>query len=231
MVVVRKSAVSRTGNWFRRNSTPSPGKRRSMPLESTLGSTSKLADEPLAISPKRQRRSAKKLAVSAPNTNGLPELVKQPASHLKIQSKTTPQKKQQLGEGSLPLMPTSGAAPFWLIRLYTSHRYSSIVTFLLVAATLFMYGSTVYSQTLWSQGYNRLQDLQLRERHLTTTNATLKNKMAEEGEQEASGLVSPTPDRTIFLPITSPSHSVNTTPQSIQPSLEKQPNTALPLGY
>ncbi|KZL48902.1 hypothetical protein [Nodularia spumigena] len=230
MAVVRKSAVSTTGNWFGRNSTPSNGKRRSMPLESTVGSASKLADEPLPVSSKRHRRSSKKLSVSA--TNALPEVAKQPVSQLKSQSNiTTTQKNLKPGFGSLPVMPTSGAAPFWLLRLYTSHRYSSVVTFLLVSATLFVYGWTVYSQELWSQGYNRLQNLQLQERQLTTTNATLKNKMAEEAEQEAAGLVSPTPARTIFLPTASPSDSSQATPPSTPPNLETQQNTPSPLGY
>ncbi|HYW21405.1 MAG TPA: hypothetical protein VE956_19315 [Nodularia sp. (in: cyanobacteria)] len=229
MAVVRKSPASTTGNWFRRNSTPSVEKRRSMPLGSILESTSTLADVPLSASAKRQQRSSKKLSVSA--TKGLPELAKQPVSHLKSQSNTITQKNQKSGEGSLPVMSTSGAAPFWLLRLYTSQRYSSVLTFLLVTATLFLYGWTVYSQELWSQGYNRLQNLQLYERQLTTTNATLKNKMAEEAEQEAAGLVSPTPARTIFLPTASPSNHSDPTRLSTQPNLETQQNSASPLGY
>jgi hypothetical protein len=128
-------------------------------------------------------------------------------------------------------MPGSGAAPLWLLRLYTSHRYSSVVAFLLVTATLFVYGWTVYSQELWSQGYNRLQNLQLHERQLTTTNASLKNKMAEEAEKETLKLVSPTPARTIFLPTPSPSHSSHTKPSGTPSSLEKLQNTPSPLGY
>ncbi|TVP60638.1 MAG: hypothetical protein EA343_16805 [Nodularia sp. (in: Bacteria)] len=223
MAVVRKSAVSTTGNWFQRNSPPSVGKRRSMRLGANVGSTSTLADEPLPGSSKKQQRSSKQLSVSA--TNRLPVVSKQPVSHLKTHSNTITPKNQKLGEGSLPMMPTSGAAPFWLIRLYTSHRYSSVVTFLLVAATLVVYGWTVYSQELWSQGYNRLQNLQLHERQLTTTNATLKNKMAEEAEQETAGLMSPTPARTIFLPTVSPSYNSDATPP------KTQQNTLLPLGY
>lgn len=232
MTVVRKSAVSTTGNWFRRNSTPSVGNGRSMRLGSTVGSTSTLTDEPLPVSSKRPRRVSKKLSVSGtPGTHGLSELAKQPVSLLKTPSNKPTQKNQKLGEGSLPMMSTSGAAPFWLIRLYTSHRYSSVVTFLLVVATLCVYGGTVYSQKLWSQGYNRLQDLHLHERQLTTTNATLKNQMAEEAEQETGGLVSSTPARTIFLPITSPSYSSDTIPLSTQPNLETGINTPSPLGY
>ncbi|MFB2817341.1 hypothetical protein [Umezakia ovalisporum] len=229
MVVLRKSAVSTTGTWFRRNSTPSARKERSTSVKSTVGSTSKLADEVLPVSAKRQRHSAKNLSVSATNT--LPEVVKKPISQPKNHSKTTKQKNQKSAFVHLPVMPGSGAAPLWLLRLYTSHRYSSVVAFLLVTATLFVYGWTVYSQELWSQGYNRLQNLQLHERQLTTTNASLKNKMAEEAEKETLKLVSPTPARTIFLPTPSPSHSSHTTPSGTPSSLEKLQNTPSPLGY
>ncbi|MEA5516087.1 hypothetical protein [Nodularia sp. UHCC 0506] len=223
MTVVRKSAVSTTGTWFQRNSTPSKGKRRS------IGSPSTLADEALPVSSKKQQRPAKKLSVAA--TKRLPEPLKRPVSSLRTQSNTTMQNNQKSGKGSLPMMPTAGAAPFWLMRLYTSHRYSSVVTFLLVAITLCVYGGTVYSQKQWSQGYNRLQELQLHERYLTTTNAILKNKMAEEAEQVTSGLVSPTPAKTIFLPTAPPFYSSDSTPVNKQPNLATQQNTPLPLGY
>ena len=229
MAVVRKSAVPKTGLWFRINPTPSNGEGPPIPLGSTSGSTSTLVDEPLPRSSKRQRRAVKKLPVST--THPLPEVAKQRVSRVESQSNRTTQKNQKLGEGSLPVMPNYGSGPFWLLRLYTSHRYSSVVTFFLVAATLFVYGWIVYSQQLWSQEYNRLQNLKLYERQLTTTNATLKNKMAEEAEEEGTGLVSPTPARTIFLPAASPSSSSDATPPGTALNMEKPQNTPLPLGY
>lgn len=227
MAVVRKSAVPKTGSWFRRNPSPSDGGKFSMSPGSTLGSISRLVDEPLAVSSKRQGRAVKKLSVST--THPLPEVAKQRVSGVKTQSNKTNQKNQKVGEDNLPVMPNSGSGNFWLLHLYTSHRYSSVVTFLLVSATLFVYGWIVYSQQMWSQGYNRLQNLKLYERQLTTTNATLKNKMAEEA-QEASGLVSPTPARTIFLPA-SPSFSSPATQPRTPINLKKQQNSTLPLGY
>jgi hypothetical protein len=158
------------------------------------------------------------------------DLAKKPVFHRQEQS-STGQKNPQSGFSPLPVMSTSGAAPSWLLRLYTSHRYASIVTFFLVATTLVVYGWTVYSQELWSQGYRRLQSLQLHERHLITTNATLKNKMADEAEKQASGLVSPTPARTIFLPSASPDHSPHSTPSSTTPNPPTQQQTPSPLGY
>lgn len=213
MVVIRKSPLSTTGTWFRRNST-APGRKRR--------SKSKVTNEALTVSPKRQRRTAPKLPPSV--TQQYPQ-VAQPSLP------PIPQKQETTGATKLPVMPSATAAPIWLLRLYTSHRYSSILTFLLVAATLCVYGWTVYSQQMWSQGYHRLQNLQLHERQLTTTNATLKNKMAEEAEKEAAGLVSPTPARTIFLPAASPSASSNATRHSTPANVERQPNILSPLGY
>ncbi|YAF96792.1 MAG: hypothetical protein AB3A66_03710 [Nodularia sp. CChRGM 3473] len=227
MAAVRKSVVSTTGPWFQRNSTPSLKKRRSLRPESAVQGASTLGDEPAPVSANRQRRSLKKLSVA---TNGMQDLAKKPVSHRQEQS-STGQKNPQSGFFPFPVMSTSGAAPSWLLRLYTSHRYSSIVTFFLVATTLVVYGWTVYSQELWSQGYRRLQSLQLHERHLTTTNATLKNKMAEEAEKQAAGLVSPTPARTIFLPSASPSHSPHPTPVNTTPNPPTQQQTPSPLGY
>ncbi|MDZ7957100.1 MAG: hypothetical protein RMY34_04200 [Aulosira sp. DedQUE10] len=156
---------------------------------------------------------------------------KQQAANLKGQSSTstTVHKSSGLDFLKLPGMSNSGNLPVWLLRFYALHRYSSVVAFLLVATTLMVYGWTVYSQELWSQGYRRLQSLQRHERQLTTTNATLTNKMAQEAEQPTAGFVSPTPARTIFL---SPANNnPNSTPTQTTPNLETQPQTSSPLGY
>ncbi|AVH72615.1 hypothetical protein [Nostoc sp. 'Lobaria pulmonaria (5183) cyanobiont'] len=226
MVVARKSTVSTRGNWFRRDSLLSLGRRRSARMESAARSAS------TPVSSQRQRRLSKNLVVSPTNeaviAKSVKELGRQQLPNLNEQLNAN---QKTVGEGflGLPTMPNSGAAPLWLLRLYTFHRYSSVVAFLLVASTLAVYAWTVYSQELWGQSYRRLQNLQRHERLLTTTNATLKNKMANEAEQPTAGLVSPTPEGVIFLPPASQSPkpaSPNTTPNS-----EKQPQTLSPLGY
>lgn len=231
MVFVRKSSVAPTDTWFQKNSMPSRRQRRSLSPSSKLKSASKPTEETLPVPPRRKRRSRSAQQLAIPVTQGLPEVAKPLLPQLKNQSHTITQKNPQARENQIPVMSTAGTVPLWLARLYTSHRYSSVVTFLLVTATLFIYGSTVYSQQKWSQGYNNLQNLQLRERQLTTINATLKNKMAEEGEQEAAGLVKPTPDRTIFLPTVSPSHNSHVIQPITPANLETPPNTPSPLGY
>lgn len=230
-MAARKSAVSATGNWFRRDSSPSLGKRRSLNQQSAASRASTSAVEPAPVPSKRQRRSSKNLPVSATNGSVIGPAVqsgKQQTVNYKGQS-TTVHKSPRFGFPSLPVMDSSGTLPVWLLRFCAFHRYSSGVAFLLVAASLVVYGWTVYSQELWSQGYRRLQSLQRQERQLITTNATLTNKMAQEAEQPAAGLALPTPDRTIFLPPAS--QSPNSTPTQTTPDLEPQQQTTSPLGY
>lgn len=226
MAAARKSAVSATGTRFRRDSTPSVGKRRSARLESGVRSESTVTAETSSISSRRQRRSAKDLSVSA--TNKVQELDNQQAFNLQEQS-TTVQKIPKTGSVRLPAVPTAGTTSLWLLRLYKLHRYSSVVAFLLVAATLVVYGWTVYSQELWSKDYVKIQNLRRNERQLTTTNATLKNKMAEEAERPTAGLVSPTPARTIFVPLTSGNQT--STPPNTTSNPPTQQRTPSPLGY
>ncbi len=227
MVIARKSTVSTKGNWFRRDSILSLGRRRPAPMESAARSASTPSTQAAPVSPQRQKRSSKNLAVSSPN-EAVKELGRQKVPNLNEQSSVN-QKTLGVGFLHLPTMPNSGAAPWWLLRLYTFHRYSTVLAFLLVASTLAVYGWTVYSQEVWSQSYSRLQKLQRHERLLTTTNATLTNKMAEEAEQSTAGLVSPTPQGMIFLPPTS--HSPKPASSNTPPNSEVQQETPSPLGY
>ncbi|MCC5645758.1 hypothetical protein LC607_23025 [Nostoc sp. CHAB 5824] len=232
MVVARKSAVSTRGTWFRRDSLLSLGRRRSAPLESAAQSASGIAAQATPVSSQRRQRSSKNLAVSRTNEAIIPKSVKhssrQQMPNLNEQSSAN-QKISGVGFLHLPIMPNSGAAPLWLLRLYTFHRYSTVLAFLLVASTLAVYGWTVYSQELWSKSYRRLQNLQRHERLLTTTNATLINKMAKDAEESTANLVSPTPQGMIFLPPAS--HSPKPASSNTTPNSETQQQTLSPLGY
>ncbi|KAF3885210.1 MULTISPECIES: hypothetical protein [Nostocales] len=131
---------------------------------------------------------------------------------------------------NIPVMPSAQAVPFWLLRLYAVHRYSSIAAFLFVIVMLAVYGLTVYSQELWSQSYRKLQNLQRQERQLMTTNGVLKSNMAKQAQKQPEKLLSPTPDRMIFLtpaPVTSTSPSTD----SKTPISEIQQETLNPTGY
>jgi hypothetical protein len=232
MVVARKSAISGKGNWLWRDSILSLGRRRSAPIESVAQSSTP-GTQTTPLSSQSPQRSSKNLAVSATNKAVMPKSVKesgrQKLPNLNEQSSAT-QKNSGGDFLGVPAVPNSGTVPLWLLRLYTFHRYSTVLAFLVVASTLAVYGWTVYSQELWSKSYRRLQNLQRHERLLTTTNATLTNKMAKEAEQPTAGLGSPTPQGMIFLS-PAPHTPKPALSNNITPSSEMQQQTPSPLGY
>lgn len=205
MGVAPKSDVSVKRNWFQRRDSLLPrSTRRERQLRLAQISTEKALSTP--VSSRRQRRSLQNSSSAQQFKDGGTAL------------KSTP----------VPDLSKQGSTPLWLLRLYTLHRHSSVVAFLLVAATLVVYGLTVYSQQLWSQAYRKMQNLQRYERQLTTTNEVLKNKMAQEA-QTSAGLVSPSPGGTIFL---RPAlENSNPLPPNTIPNSEPQKQTPAPLGY
>jgi hypothetical protein len=124
-------------------------------------------------------------------------------------------------------LPTSPATPLWLRVLTTAQRTSTVVTFSLVASALAVYGWTVYSQQLWGTEYQRLESLQRQERQLTAANEVLKDQLAKEAEDPASGLSMPNPTSAIFLqpaPLTQ-------SPAAPQAAPASKPFRTVPLGY
>lgn len=96
-------------------------------------------------------------------------------------------------------LPASRSMPSWLRLLLVAHRGSSIVTFLLITAVLTIYGWTVQTQQIWGREYSRLEDLQRQERQIITANEVLKDNIALQAEDPASGSVAPTPDNAVYL--------------------------------
>lgn len=233
MAVARKSDVSATGGRLptevtsRKKRRPAQQKKASAKPEKAPEvkqlKTSKV-DLPAVSTPvstKKPRASSKK---SSPS---LQELARE-ASSAKKQTTTSVSDPGKQKASTVPVMPSAETVPSWLLRLYTLHRSSSIMAFALVSVTLVVYGWTVYSQQLWSQAYRKMQNLQRHERQLMTTNEVLKNKMAQEAERPPAKLVSPSPDKMIFLnPAPVEPNSVPTTAANS----EIQQHTPNPLGY
>ncbi|NJM70920.1 MAG: hypothetical protein HC862_12200 [Scytonema sp. RU_4_4] len=234
MAVARKSNVSATGSKSRtavkssRKSRSAHQKKAS--TESENAPQTKQLSAPKVtlpalstpISTQKPRHSSKKLSVSA----------QQQAKEASSAKKHTTTSVSEVGKqkaSTVPVMPSAESFPSWLVRLYTLHRYSSVVAFALVAVTLVVYGWTVYSQQLWSQAFRKRENLERQERQLMTTNEVLKNKMAQEAERPSAKLVSPSPDRMIFSnPAPVEPNSVPTT----APNSERQQQTPNPApGY
>lgn len=117
--------------------------------------------------------------------------------------------------------------PAWLSPLLILQRSSDVVSFVLISATLALYSLTVYTQQQWAQEYRKLENLQRNERHLTTTNAVIKDQLAQQAEKPATGLVTPTPANTIFLP-PAPQRKSSTAPTQMA---DPEPAAKAPLGY
>lgn len=234
MAVARKSDVSATGSGLP-TGVKSGRKRRSAPRQKESTQPPQNAPQtpqfrtPQAALPalstslpsRKQRDLSKDLSVSA-------RQMPRAASSAKPQTSTSVPESSKQKASSVPVMPSAESVPSWLLRLFTLHRHSSIMAFLLVATTLVVYGWTVYSQQLWSQAYRKLQNLQRDERELMTANEVLKNQMAKEAERPPAKLVSPTPAGMLFLnPAPAEPNSVlNRTPNS-----DIQQQTPNPVGY
>ncbi|MFM5998581.1 MAG: hypothetical protein ACKPCI_23450 [Dolichospermum sp.] len=206
MVLERKSAVLAKNTWFWRKS-PLLNRRRSRNLHKKTHNFRQISREATII--------------KSPGSENTDNTV-----ILKRYQKSIAHQEQL--KTSLYDISDAETIPMWLLRLYKINRYSSILAFLLVVATLIVYGWTVYSQELWSQSYRKLKNLQRHERQLNTANATLTGKMAQEAEKPGTQLVSPSSETTIFLPpkfSNYPQSSLSTS----EP--EPQPEPPSPLGY
>jgi hypothetical protein len=140
-------------------------------------------------------------------------------------------RSHQTNRETAKLTPQSESIPLWLTWLIQWQRRSSVVTFLLVSATLAVYGGTVYTQQLWNREYRQLETLQLQQRQLTAASEVLKHQLAQQAEQQNTGLIPATPNTNLFLqpaqqqPLPSPSSTPATAPGSNPQLLPK------PVGY
>ncbi|GET40838.1 hypothetical protein [Microseira wollei] len=129
------------------------------------------------------------------------------------------------------LVPQSESMPVWLTWLIRWQRRSSVVTFFLVSATLAVYGGTVYTQQLWNREYRQLETLQLQQRQLTAASEVLKNQLADQAEQQDTGLVPATPNNNLFLqPAQEQPKSTPSSTRAIDPAA-KQQLAPTPVGY
>jgi hypothetical protein len=187
MAVARKKNVdsSATSGWFRRRRS----QRRSSKLSVDHNSTNVQSVQPGHSQKDQMTGVSSSMSVSKA---GMPLN--------KVQRSGPPSSRVNKADSEIPVMSSvAETMPRWLLRFCSLQRYTSVLSFSLVVATLIAYGWTVYSQQLWSQSYRKLQSLQRDERQLTITNNALKSKIAAEAEKPSAGLVSPSPASQIFL--------------------------------
>jgi hypothetical protein len=117
--------------------------------------------------------------------------------------------------------------PIWLRWLVRLQRGSLVVVFLLAAATLVVYGGTVYTQQRWGEDFHKLKRLQRSERQLVAAGEMLKNQLAKQAELPTSGMIPRTTANTIFLPSAPARQGQPVSPVAPKP----EPELKKPLGY
>lgn len=123
-------------------------------------------------------------------------------------------------------LPATEPFPAWLKLLIRAQKASSAAVFVLVIATLAVYGWTVYVQQRWGQEYRQFETLKKQERQLISGNEALKNQIAQQAESPLSGLTVPDPNNTIFLTPAAPR-----SPEAPNHPFSSQPIPTKPIGY
>lgn len=96
-------------------------------------------------------------------------------------------------------IPTQQALPRWLRWLILAQRSSLVVTFVVVVTTLFVYGSTVYTQQLWSKEYRKMTSLQRSERQMVAASEVMKGQIVQQADHSGAGMVRRTQEQAVFL--------------------------------
>lgn len=123
-------------------------------------------------------------------------------------------------------LPRTQPLPTWLKLLLNAQKASSVTLFVLVIATLTVYGWTVYVQQRWGQEYRQFETLKKQERQLISGNEALKNQIAKQAESPLSGLTVPDPNNAIFLTPAAPRAA-----EAPDHPFSSQPIPTKPIGY
>jgi hypothetical protein len=125
----------------------------------------------------------------------------------------------------------------WLRSLLRVQCASSVVAVLLLGSALSLYGLTVYGKQRWSQEYQKLETLRLREQQFSAASEVLKHHLAKEAENPEMGLIPigltpQNPAAAIFLPPVPETRSpLGAQAPSSEPVLKDRAAVETPLGY
>jgi cell division protein FtsL len=120
------------------------------------------------------------------------------------------------------------AVPPWLKSLLNIQKGAKVIFAVVVGTIPIVYGYTVYTQDQWKNQHGQLNRLRAREQQQVVMNENLKYQMAETAEHSNSGLVSPTPDRMVFI-APAPARPFKQRPQT--PVANPNPELPTPQGY
>ncbi len=121
-------------------------------------------------------------------------------------------------------LPKQPPLPLGLRLLHRFQQGSTILTGLLVASALVIYGSSVYVDRSTNQALAQLNALQSESQQLTTANESIKQSLAEQAVEENSGL-KPYESGDMLFVTPEPRRAATEAEES------KQPERLQPLGY
>ena len=99
----------------------------------------------------------------------------------------------------LAVIPLAQPKPIWLRSLMSLQTASSVITLLIVTASLAVYSGTIYGQAKWSEEYQKLEKLRRDEQQFSLANELLKHDIAELAVTPDVGLVPQDSIEPIFL--------------------------------
>ena len=127
----------------------------------------------------------------------------------------------------VPVAPTQKQLASRQLRsLCLLERIVAVITFCLLGSTLGIYAWTVYIPKVWNKEFGKLETLQRHERHLLSTNETLKHQLAQQAEKPETGLTHPQPFQTIFLQRKSAPNLKQYPASQSQSTVNSQPRSA-----
>jgi aminoglycoside phosphotransferase len=97
-----------------------------------------------------------------------------------------------------------------------------------IGLSAIVYGYTVHTQDLWKSQYQQLKRLRTQETQQAVMNENLKQELAISAQKPDSGLVAPSPDRSVFIP-SAPLRPLKAVPTP--PTASATLKSKLPVGY
>lgn len=140
-----------------------------------------------------------------------------------------PKTVQEKNVAEIVSLPQS--KPLWLKSLMGVQLASSIVTILLASSSLTIYGYTIYSESKWTEEYQKLQQLRHQEQQISVANELLKNQIAEQASTPDTGLVSQDSVKRIFLQPAPPRPAPTAPRPYLEPASGQKYLLKTPVGY
>lgn len=137
--------------------------------------------------------------------------------------------KQTSSKPQTVIRPAAQAVPRTSIqvKLFSmGQRFTQFLAIASVATAVGLYASTVHSQKVWGEEFEKLVQLQDHENRFVAVSESIKEQAIEQIDQVPVPLVTPTPQQTLYVPIPKAVQLRPETPPRITP-IDNQ----APIGY